>query len=137
MSDFPGEMTNSRRSAPARIIRSTRYSETARGRSVPSTIRLPTGSSSFENASGWMRLPRPAAGMTPHMSRLHEWRMRGGRRARIEALDQPGEFAGALHGCVLVQNALARAARHRREIVVRHVERSQRVGRVARDDDLL
>ena len=50
-------------------MRSTRYSLTARGRSTPpSSSRLPTGSSSFENASGWMRLPLPAAGMMPHMA---------------------------------------------------------------------
>src|SRR3954469_7651320 len=118
MSDLPGAMTKQSLSAPPAIMRSTRYSLTAQGRSRTPSVRLPTGSSSFENASGWMRLPRPAAGMTPHMSRLHEWRMRGGGSARVEALDQPGEFARTLHGCVLVEHALARATRHRGEIVV-------------------
>ena len=42
---------------PPRSMRSTRYSLTARGRSMPSSRRLPTGSSSFEKASGWMRVP--------------------------------------------------------------------------------
>jgi hypothetical protein len=52
MSDLAGEMTKQMRPAPARIIRSTRYSLTARGRSAPFSRRLPTGSSSLENASG-------------------------------------------------------------------------------------
>ena len=55
--------------APARSIRSTRYSLTARGRSTSPTNVLPTGSSSFENANGWIRVPRPAAGMMPYISR--------------------------------------------------------------------
>src|SRR3954463_16310251 len=67
MSDLPGEMTKQRRSAPAEIRRSTRYSLTARGCSMPPSTRTPTGSSSLENASGWMRVPAPAAGMIPHM----------------------------------------------------------------------
>src|SRR5688500_3551631 len=67
MSDLPGAMTKQMRVAPPRTIRSIRYSVTARGRSTPSSNRLPMGSSSFENASGWMRLPSPAAGMMPHM----------------------------------------------------------------------
>src|SRR2546425_4348163 len=67
MSDFPGEMTKQIFAAPPRIIRSTRYSLTARGRSASPSIRLPTGSSSFENASGWILLPIPAAGIMPHI----------------------------------------------------------------------
>ena len=42
--DLPGEMTKQIFVAPARNIRSTRYSLTARGRSIPSSRRLPTGS---------------------------------------------------------------------------------------------
>src|SRR4051794_35191972 len=67
MSDLPGEIVMQIRVAPARIIRSTRYSETALGRSVPPSTRLPTGSSSLEKASGWMRLPTPAAGTRPQV----------------------------------------------------------------------
>jgi hypothetical protein len=52
MSDLVGEITKQMRSAPARVMRSTKYSLTARGRSVPFSRRLPTGSSSLENASG-------------------------------------------------------------------------------------
>jgi dTDP-glucose pyrophosphorylase len=52
MSDLPGEPTKQIRVAPPLIMRSTRYSLTARGRSLPSSLRLPTGNSSFENASG-------------------------------------------------------------------------------------
>ena len=68
MSDFPGEMTKHSLFVPARNIRSTRYSLTARGLSASASGRLPTGNSSFENANGWMRLPIPAAGMMPHMT---------------------------------------------------------------------
>src|SRR5436305_294176 len=46
-------------------ISSIRYSVTARGRSVAPSWRVPTGRSSLENASGCMRVPRPAAGITP------------------------------------------------------------------------
>src|SRR3954470_7361233 len=67
MSDLPAEIVMQMRVAPARIIRSTRYSETAFGRSVPSAMRVPTGSSSLEKASGWMRLPMPAAGTIPQV----------------------------------------------------------------------
>jgi hypothetical protein len=52
MSDFPGEITKQIFSAPPRIMRSNRYSLTAHGRSPPASMRLPTGSSSFEKASG-------------------------------------------------------------------------------------
>jgi len=67
MSDLPGDMTKQILPAPPRIMRSTRYSLTAQGRSSPLSSRLPTGRSSFEKASGWMRLPRPAAGTIPHI----------------------------------------------------------------------
>src|SRR5438132_11838145 len=67
MSDLPGEMTKQIFDAPPRIMRSTRYSLTARGRSADPSMRLPTGNSSFEKASGWILLPTPAAGMMPHM----------------------------------------------------------------------
>ena len=75
MSDLPGEITKQTFRAPPRTILSIRYSLTARGRSAAPSRRLPTGSSSFENASGWMRLPIPAAGIIPHIS---EFRPSGG-----------------------------------------------------------
>src|SRR5438067_1179244 len=59
MSPLTGEMTKQILSAPASVIRSMRYSETARGRSTSPSKRLPTGRSSFENARGWIRLPTP------------------------------------------------------------------------------
>ena len=65
MSDLPGEMTKQILSAPPRIMRSTRYSLTAHGRSTPLSRRLPTGSNSFENARGWMRLPTSGRGHDP------------------------------------------------------------------------
>ena len=78
MSDLPGEITKQIFRAPPRIMRSTKYSLTAQGRSLTPSKRLPTGRSSLEKASGWMRLPRPAAGTIPHMSGLHH-RNRSGR----------------------------------------------------------
>src|SRR4051812_43017599 len=68
MSDFPELMMKHSLSAPPAIKRSTRNSPTARGRSAPPSTRLPTGNSSFENPKGWSRVPRPAAGMIPHMA---------------------------------------------------------------------
>src|SRR5690349_24809904 len=67
MSDLPAPITTHSLSAPPASIRSSRYSATAQGRSARSRSVLPSGSSSLENASGWMRLPRPAAGMMPHI----------------------------------------------------------------------
>src|SRR5690349_1715689 len=69
MSDFPGAITKQIFEAPPRIRRSTRYSLTARGRSVAPSFRLRTGRSSFEKANGWMRVPAPAAGTIPHIVR--------------------------------------------------------------------
>src|SRR4051794_37639162 len=92
MSDLPGPMTKQILSAPPRIIRSTRYSLTAQGRSpIPST-RLPTGSSSFENPSGWIRVPRPAAGIMPSISgSFHQGRFLPSavRHDRLELLGTP------------------------------------------------
>src|SRR5437764_1446122 len=65
MSVFAGEITKQTRAAPAASIRSSRYSQTASGRPVWPSYRVPTGSSSLEKARGCMRVPRPAAGMTP------------------------------------------------------------------------
>src|SRR3954451_5124897 len=121
MSDFPGAITKQSFAAPPAIMRSTRYSLTAQGRSRAPSLRLPTGSNSLENASGWMRLPRPAAGMTPHMLRLHI----GG--VRVHALDQGRELARALPRRMLVQNAFARAPRDSPELRIVAVERRQSV----------
>src|SRR5438270_10715176 len=65
MSVFSAEITMQICSAPAAIIRSTRYSETALGLSWPSMRREPTGRSSLEQPNGWMRWPAPAAGIIP------------------------------------------------------------------------
>src|SRR5688572_23126741 len=99
MSDFPDAMTKQILSAPPRSMRSTRYSLTAQGRSVPPSRRLPTGRSSLEKARGWMRLPRPAAGTMPHMSGAHR---RGGRCfAQAHFAERPHEVVGALRRGVL------------------------------------
>src|SRR3954471_13941498 len=111
MSDLPGEITKQILSAPPRIRRSTKYSETAHGRSTPCSVLLPTGRSSLENASGCIRLPRPAAGMMPHISSLRRSQMAAlGTRRAFEQLDQ---FVRAATGAVLFKSALAGAARHR------------------------
>src|SRR5437868_4866779 len=135
MSDFPGEITKQIFSAPPRIIRSTRYSETAHGRSTPSSVLLPTGSSSLENASGCIRLPRPAAGTMPHISRP--------RRSQKAALclrrpfEQLNQFVGTATGAVLFEGALTCAARHFLQLLVVQLKRSHHVGRSAGQNDLL
>src|SRR5829696_5382248 len=118
MSDFPGEITKQSLSAPPMTNRSTRYSLTARGRSRSPSRRLPTGSSSFENASGCMRLPWPAAGMIPHMV-PHD-------------LD---ELGGAHLRAVMRECALARAARDPAPDLGIEVQRRDGVGGVPRNDD--
>src|SRR6185437_2374890 len=110
MSVLAGEMTKQSLSAPPAIMRSTRNSLTARGRSVPFSMRLPTGRSSLEKASGWILLPAPAAGMIPHMAaRL----LSGGTGGRLAAggdfIAIVDERAGALVRSVLAEGALAGA----------------------------
>src|SRR3954464_35575 len=124
MSHLPGEMTKQSLSAPPANIRSTRYSLTARGRSVPSSRRLPTGSSSFEKASGWMRVPLPAAGMMPSMSGPPC--AGGGRHRRIE---QRFELLGATRCGVLGKRALARRGGEGGKNVVAEIDRVE--GRLA------
>src|SRR5204862_6460279 len=67
MSDLPGAITKQSLSAPAPIIRSTRYSLIARGRSTAPSTRPPTGANSFEKARGCIRVPEPAAAILPHI----------------------------------------------------------------------
>src|SRR5436305_560340 len=125
MSDLPGEITKQILSAPPAIIRSTRYSETAHGRSTPSSVRLPTGSNSLEHANGWIRLPRPAAGMTPHISRLlsneSAW-----PKAR-NAIEHSNQFNRPPARAMLVEYTLAGAARHRQQLAVFGLEGSDHV----------
>ena len=66
------------------------YAVTARGRSTPSSSRLPIGSSSFENASGWMRVPLPAAGTMPHITRPP-------RRPRLAGIGVAPAGSGSRH----------------------------------------
>src|SRR5438046_10417695 len=116
MSDLPCEITKQILSAPPRIIRSTRYSETAHGRSTPSSVRLPTGSSSLENASGCIRLPRPAAGIIPHISRS-----RRGQKAALclrRPFEQLKQLVGTAAGAVLFERALTCAAGHSLQLLV-------------------
>src|SRR4051795_9983828 len=116
MSDLPGEMTMQSLSAPPSTSRSTRYSLTARGRSRPPSCRLPTGNSSFENASGCMRLPCPAAGMMPHM------------------IDDLLQFPGPRGAGMRAEDAFARPSCDGPALARPEVERPQDVVGIARDD---
>src|SRR3954468_2777408 len=107
MSDLPGEMMNAIFVAPASSMRSIRCSLTARGRSTGPSKRLPTGSSSFENARGWMRVPAPAAGMIPHMVLSF---VRSVMRTRVHRLfERTDQGVGAAGSRVLLERAGARA----------------------------
>src|SRR3954467_12867318 len=125
MSDLPGEITKQILSAPPLIIRSTRYSLTARGRSVLPSNRLPTGSSSLEKASGWIRLPAPAAGMMPHM--IGVWLKRWGW-GKGPCLEGSLELDRAMGGRVLGQDAFASGGAEPREFRVRQIERCENIG---------
>src|SRR5690242_21949068 len=128
MSVFPGETTKQILSAPALSMRSTTYSLTARGRSTPDSNLLPTGRSSFEKASGWMRLPAPAAGTMPHISALHRFGHAAGEH-RLELRCAPG-------GGMLGERALARGGCDRAQGRVVESDRSDRVIAVVRDENL-
>src|SRR5438105_15521292 len=122
MSLLPGEITKHSFSAPPAIIRSTMYSLTARGRSTPPSTRLPTGSSSLENARGWIRLPTPAAGMIPHTA---------------SPSDVPEQLVRAPLGSVFPQRSLARRMPDASELFRRARDRVGRLFRVARHQDPL
>src|SRR3954451_15238106 len=128
MSDLPGEITKQMRMAPPSTSRSTRYSLTARGRSRSPSVRLPTGSSSFENASGCIRLPWPAAGTMPHICTSATGT---GTREVVSHGNTPlqrggehvFEIARAAGGGVFAQRTVAGGRRNARQRVVREVER--------------
>src|SRR6185437_8862076 len=122
MSDFHGEITKQILSAPPRTMRSTRYSLTARGRSTPfASIQLPTGSNSLEKASGWMRVPLPAAGTMPHISRL----LADGP-AGVRALQRRHQVHCAALRAVLIEDTLARTTGDECEFRIRQGERGHR-----------
>src|SRR3954452_19669157 len=135
MSDLPGEITKQILSAPPRISRSMRYSETAQGRSIPLSLRLPTGSSSLEKARGWMRLPRPAAGTMPHISHSLNSRLTGSGVGRL--LEQRDQLGGAFLRTVLIQRSLARASGDLRQFRLLQLQCFKRVRGVACEQDLL
>src|SRR3569623_694499 len=128
MSVFPGETTKQILSAPAFSIRSTTYSLTARGRSTPSSSLLPTGSSSFEKASGWIRLPAPAAGTIPHITGL--------RRCSSDRCEHGLELRRAPLGRVLRERALARRGCDSTKCSVVQRDRTDSVIAVLGDEDL-
>src|SRR5919201_6128808 len=122
MSDFPGEMTKQSRVAPPRIMRSTRYSLTAHGRSAPFSMRLPTGKSSFENASGCILLPRPAAGIMPHISGLDPFRL-ASAPGRSRHFERSQQLPRAMLGSMLGQRALARGVADAGDFAIAELER--------------
>src|ERR671924_73915 len=136
MSVLSGEMTKQIFSAPPITIRSRRYSLTARGRSHPFSDLLPTGSSSFENPSGWMRLPRPAAGTMPHMSHLPDgesflqW-----RPARL--LNRVEQNRGAAVGRMFGERTLARGHGDAPQLGIAQFERRNNIIGRANHQDLL
>src|SRR5690349_14396818 len=130
MSDLPAPITKHSLSAPPRSRRSIRYSATAQGRGASFKVRAPTGSSSFENASGWMREPRPAAGMMPHIS-CHQ----GLRTTR--ALEQRDQFVRAMLRGVFGQRAFARGFADAFQFGIGKIQRLERIARVARQQDFL
>src|SRR3954462_14961318 len=135
MSDLPGEITKQIFSAPPRIRRSMRYSDTAQGRSIPLSLRLPTGSSSLEKAKGWMRLPRPAAGTMPHMSGSLNFRYTGSGVGRL--LEQRDQLGGALLRTVLIQGSLARTSGYPGQFPFVQPQGLKRVGCLACEEELL
>src|SRR4051794_18694359 len=130
MSDLPGEITKQILSAPPSIRRSIRYSDTAQGRSMPLSLRLPTGSSSLEKARGWMRLPRPAAGTMPHISHSLNFGLTGSGAGRL--LEQRYQLGGTFLRTVLVQRSLARASGDLRQFRLVQLQCFKRVVCVAR-----
>src|ERR687885_972010 len=129
MSVLSGEMTKQIRSAPAWSKRSTRNSLTALGRSTPCSSKvLPTGSISFENASGWSREPAPAAGTMP--------RVTAGRLAR-RGLARRDQLSGAAVAGVLGQGPLARGGADPRQLRVAQVQRRFGLVCVVGHQDLL
>src|SRR5918992_1554256 len=135
MSDLPGEITKQILSAPPWIMRSTRYSLTAQGRSVPPSRRLPTGRSSLEKASGWMRLPRPAAGTMPHMSGLHGFPGRE-HSSGVHGFDCGLEIKGATGRRMLLKNALAGTMGNVFQLGIAEIERRHCIFARSPDQDI-
>src|SRR5438105_2902661 len=137
MSNFQREITKQILSAPPCSMRSIRYSLTARGRSAPPSKRLPTGSNSFEKASGWMRVPLPAAGMIPHMpSTLHTFGFRPRRHGGAGLFQECGQFCRTFFGGMLVEHALSAGFANLGELAVAEVERGQDVVGSPHDHDI-
>src|SRR4051812_44525092 len=100
---------------PASSMRSIRYSLTATGRSLSPSLRLPTGSNSLENAKGFMRLPRPAAGTMPHTSGLRgsvdgslDVRIRARGRLRVARPDELLQLTRSVIRSVVLEHPLPR-----------------------------
>src|SRR5581483_4135907 len=145
MSLFSAEITMQICSAPAAIMRSTRYSATALGRSPPRSPRDPTGSNSLEQPSGWMRCPAPAAGTMPitgpplnigssdHGSLgplVHGNRFNGtmARRPDIHFLAVRHQLLGTTRSGVLIERALAGASGHGRQVLIVAAQHAHHVG---------
>src|SRR3954447_17945706 len=120
MSLLPGAMTKQILSTPPAIMRSMRCSLTARGRSMPASSRLPTGSNSLEKARGWMRLPAPAAGTIPHISSVGA---QSGEWLAARRFEELLHLDGAMRGGMFGEHALARGGADFRELRIGKLER--------------
>src|SRR6185437_5617835 len=107
---------------------------TAQGRSMPWSLRLPTGSSSLEKARGWIRLPRPAAGTIPHMSGLLDDAIRSAASGAL--LQKHNQLLRPFLRTVFGERALARAPGHALEIVIVQRQGSERILRAIGKKDL-
>src|SRR5947209_438713 len=139
MSDLPGEITKQSLSAPPAIIRSTRYSLMARGRSTWPSNLPPTGSNAFENASGWIRPPAPAAGIIPHIILLVlEFVVSVSCRrhlSRRSSFHDAFELPGSLRRRMCCQRSFARSGSDAAQFAVGHFQHPRYVVRVRSDQN--
>src|SRR3954470_3844428 len=82
-----------------------------------------------------MRLPRPAAGTTPHMSGSFRYRLSSAAAGRM--FQQGDQFRRPFAGAVLIQSALARTRRHRRKLASTDLKGGERILCVVRQHDFL
>src|SRR5436309_14659458 len=82
------------------------------------------GRSSLEKASGWMRLPRPAAGMMPHMSGLHRLALAGAGARRFES---ENEITRSFLRRMIGKRAFAGVLTNTTQLAIAQIERSERI----------
>src|SRR3954449_1117759 len=82
-----------------------------------------------------MRLPRPAAGTTPHMSGSFRYRLPSAVAGRM--FQQGDQFRRPFAGAVLIQSALASTCRHRRKLASTDLKSGERALCVVRQHNFL